>query len=108
MQHPPLILGGGGGGGGGGGDDGESTCTVVHASGILIYCANCTTTYVGPFQNVMLHSRLQLLIQFLMNFVLYTDGLLTGTNLLPGVERKSVWPVWVAEGIQDCLQTLIN
>ena len=43
-----CVWGGGGGGGGGGGDDGESTCTVVYASGILIYCAN---------------------------FVLYTDGL---------------------------------
>ena len=26
---------------------------------------------------------------FILNFVLYTDGLLTDTNLLPGVERKS-------------------
>ena len=37
----------------------------------------------------MLYSRLELLIHFLMNFVLYTDGLLTDTNLLPGVECKS-------------------
>ena len=35
-----------------------------------------------------LNSRLELLNHFLMNFVLYTDGLLTG-NLLPGVQCKS-------------------
>ena len=80
---------GGGGGGGGGGDDGESTCTVVHASGISIYCANVPQPMW--VENVILHSRLELLEY--------------------NVKQQAMfWPVWVAEErrcIQDCLQTLV-
>ena len=53
-----------------------------------------------PPLRTLLNSRLELPIHFLMNFVLYTDGLLTG-NLLPGVQRKSASNIqvgqWVAE-----------
>ena len=49
-------------------------------------------TWDTPFENI----SLELPIHFLMNFVLYTDGLLTG-NLLPGVQRKSASNIQVGQ-----------
>ena len=50
-----------------------------HASGISIYCANVPQpTWDTPFR--MLYSILA--DSFSHEFRLYTDGLLTGTNLL--------------------------